>query len=90
MSLIEPVTAWVASAFMRIRMSETCCRAPSATCSTLLPWLALTWAWRSALTSALSLVPTASEAASSEARTIREPEDSLASDLDASMSLVLR
>ena len=90
MSLIEPETAWVASAFMRIRMSETCWAAPSATCSTLWPWLALTCACFRAATSAFSLVPTASEAASSEARTMREPEDSLASEREASMSLVRR
>ena len=87
---MAPEVAWVARAFMRIRMSETCWAAPSATWSTLWPWAALTCACFSAATSALSLVPTASEAASSEARTIREPEDSFASEREASMSLALR
>src|SRR4051812_43936809 len=56
---------------------------PSATCSSELAWPALTAACFSAVTSALILVPTASDAASSDAFTIREPLDSLANELEA-------
>ena len=86
LSLTEPDCAWTASAFIRIRMSTTCERPPSATWRREEAWPALTWACFRAVTSALILVPMASEAASSEARTMREPLDSLASEL-AAMSL---
>ena len=56
---------------------------PSATCSSEEAWAALLAPCLSAVTSALILVPTASEAASSEAFTIREPLDSLPSELEA-------
>jgi hypothetical protein len=44
----------------------------------------------SAVTSAFSFVPTASEAASSEALTIREPLESFASELEAFALLIER
>jgi hypothetical protein len=75
---------------MRIRMSTVWARAPSATWSTEEAWLALTEACFKAVTSALSLVPTASDAASSEARTMREPEESLARELDEAALLMPR
>ena len=83
LSVTEPDEPWTASAFIRCRMSPIRAMPPSATCSSEVAWPALTAACFSAVTSALSLVPTASDAASSEALTIREPLDSFASELEA-------
>jgi hypothetical protein len=77
----EPDWAWTESAFMRWRMSAVRAMPPSATWSSEEAWPALTAACLSAVTSALILVPTASEAASSDAFTIREPLESFASEL---------
>ena len=62
---------------------------PSATWSRLWAWLELVCAIFKVVTSALILVPTASEAALSEAFTIREPEDSLPIELAASAALIV-
>ena len=86
----EPDCDWTASAFMRWRMSEIWDMPPSATWSSEEAWPALTAACLSAVTSAFSFVPTASEAASSEALTIREPLESFASELDAFALLIER
>ena len=90
LSVTEPDWAWTASAFIRCRMSPIRAMPPSATWSSEDAWPALTAACFSAVTSAFSLVPIAREAASSEALTIREPLDSLASELEALLLLIER
>ena len=85
LSVTEPDWDWTASAFMRWRMSEIWDMPPSATWSSEEAWPALTAACLSAVTSAFSFVPTARHAASSEARTIREPLESFESELEAAI-----
>jgi len=58
---------WIASVFNRVVMSATIDAAPSAIWSTAAAWLALIAAICIAPTSARSRVPTASDAASSDA-----------------------
>ena len=89
-SEIWPDEAWTASAFMRVRMSVALPRLPSAICSIEPAWPVLTRAALSAPTSAATREPIAREAASSLACTMRWPEDSLASDCVACISVLSR
>src|SRR3546814_3615715 len=76
-----PDSDWAASAFMRCSTSPIRARPPSATCRTEEPCEALIDAcWRT-LTSALSRVLIARPAASSDAFTIREPDESFDTEL---------
>src|SRR3546814_20510828 len=89
-SVGTPDSDWAARAFIRWRTSPIRARPPSATCTTEAPWEALMPAWVSAVTSAFRRVPMARPAASSEAFTMREPEASLPTELEAMDELEFR
>ena len=67
--------ACVASSFMRSRIDETVCVAPSMTCSIELAWATFFCAWPRPFESERSLLAMARPAASSPARLIRKPEE---------------
>ena len=80
----------MASAFIRDRMSPIRASEPSTTCDTAWPWAAFTADCFRVTISEFRLVEMASDAASSDAFTIREPEESLPIELCVAVLLIDR